>query len=468
MTFRLYPSPQEEAILLGWLELHRQIYNAALEERMDAWRKKRIHISYFNQQNALPALKKDLPELHVLGSHALQETLRRLDRAFQAFYRRCAKGQTPGFPRFKGKKRFDSFCFPDPAGWSITSRGYEEKDGSKGAKYKNKRSHTLRVGALSIQARGMCRFDAYVPNDLTIKRLAEGVWEACVTLRVDKKDCKRERAGNLIRGFDQGLEDRMVFDDGEEIANPRWLREELDNLALLQQSRARCQKRSCRHKKLNRQIARLHRAIANKRKDWLHKLSTELVASCEIICTEELTVRNMSRAPTPKPELDEQGKETGRYLPNGAAAKAGLNRELLSAGLGMLLRIGESKAAEAGTLWHVAKTRQIKPTQRCACCGTIIKKHLDERMHICLSCGFITTRDRNAALVCLVDGLCPGYWAAIDKKKPASMGSYGVLIKNRILYAAQTVATDSGTAHGTGVVTEIVKSDLCDSLETPA
>ncbi len=192
-----------------------------------------------------------------------------------------------------------------------------------------------------------------------------------------------------------------------------------------------------------------------------------MVASCEILCTEERTVKDLVRTPTPKREVDGNGKETEKYLANGAAAKAGLNQEGLAAGLGTLLRMGEYKAAEAGTLFYVAKTRQVKPTQRCACCRKIAKKVMEERTHHCTACGLITTRDRNAALVCLVDGLCSGYWAAIDKKEPASMGSYGVLVKNRILYAAQEAA-QVVSAHGTGVVTGLLESDLCEALETTA
>ena len=92
------------------------MYNAALEERIDAWRKARKSISCYDQQNVLPQIKAARPEFVELGSHALQQTLRRLDLAFAAFFRRVKAGQTSGFPRFKSAKRFAGFAYLDPAG----------------------------------------------------------------------------------------------------------------------------------------------------------------------------------------------------------------------------------------------------------------------------------------------------------------------------------------------------------------
>ncbi len=92
------------------------MYNAALEERIDAWRKAGKSISYYEQQNALPEIKAARPEFIALGSHALQQTLRKLDLAFQSFFRRVKPGQTPGLTRFKSAKRFSGFAYLDPAG----------------------------------------------------------------------------------------------------------------------------------------------------------------------------------------------------------------------------------------------------------------------------------------------------------------------------------------------------------------
>lgn len=443
ITLRCYASLKEDAVLSENLEWHRLLGNAAMQERNDAWAKFGKSISYNEQQNILPQLKKDIPELAALGSHALQETLRRVDRSYAAFFRRCAAGQTPGFPRFKSFKRFNSFCYPDPAGWNYVPIK---------AQTKNERSGILRIGNLSIRARGMSRFEAFTANDLTMKRVRAAVksqdgkrdkpavWEASITLRVSDIDCRRARVAHEIRGFDQGLTDRLVFDNGEKVENTRLLRGKLDELAALQQAREKCAKGSRRFKALNGKIAKLHKKVANQRKDELHKLSADLVARCEILATEELAIANMTKAPKAKPERDAAGRPTGAFLPNGAAAKAGLHRELLSSGMGFLLRLLKYKAEEAGTYWHVANTKKLKPTQRCACCGTVVKKGLDERLHLCTHCGFCTTRDRNAALVCLIDALSPTFYAATGAKKNTPFfcaEGYGVLIRNRLLYAAQ-------------------------------
>ncbi len=147
VTLKLDPNAAQSARIEAWTRLHCELTNAALEERIDAWRKAGKSISYFDQQNALPEIKADRPEFIALGSHALQQTLRRLDLAFTAFFRRVKAGQTPGFPRFKAAKRFAGFADPDPAGWKLMQHG------GSGA--------TLRIGsgkeAMSLRARGRHR-----------------------------------------------------------------------------------------------------------------------------------------------------------------------------------------------------------------------------------------------------------------------------------------------------------------------
>ncbi len=459
ISFRLYPTPEQEQFLSECRELHRELYNAALQERIECYKKTGQSIGYVSQANMLPAIKVDRPELVPLGSHALQATLKRLDRAFQAFFGRVEKGQTPGHPRFKSKRRFDSFTYPDPAGWSLTD--FPAKNGGK-----NARTHLIRVGTHNIRARGMCRFERFEPNDLTIKRVGNG-WMASVTVRVSPAEARRDRVGSEIRAFDQGVTDRLVFDDGETFENPRWLREKLGEIERLQQCRARCKRGSRGYRKLSAEIARTHRKIANCRKDWMHKTTTALVERAEVLATEKLKTKNMTRAPKAKPDPD----RPGAFLPNGAAAKAGLNREILSAGFAQFLQMCAYKAEEAGTRFHVADTQRIKPTQRCACCGHTESKTLEERVHLCGHCGFMADRDRNAALVCLIDALSPGFWLALEdgrrkKAKPGqvariSLGPYAAFIRNRVLAAAMSPLTGEGEpALGTSVETATCSHSL--------
>ena len=383
ITLKLYPNSAQAQRLETWTRLHCELTNAALEERIEAWRKVKKSISYFDQQNALPEIKAARPEFVELGSHALQQTLRRLDLAFQSFFRRVKAGQTPGFPRFKAAKRFSGFAYPDPAGWKLMEHG------GSGA--------TLRLGsgkdAMSLRARGRHRFGPNArPNDITLTR-RNGQWYVSVTLRVPDDVCARQRTDSMRRGVDFGITDWATFDDGQSIDNPRWLREELPKLAALQRERSRKRKGSLRFKRLGRRIARLHDRIGNLRRDFVHKETTRMVQSCAVLATEQLAPKNMSRSA--KGTVDAPGRRVRQ--------KAGLNREILSAAFGMAQQMLTYKAEEAGTRLHLSDTRQLKPSQRCSACWELVPKTLAERMHVCPHCGHVMPRDRNSALVVLID-----------------------------------------------------------------
>ena len=396
VTFRLYPNATQAERLTGWIRLHCELYNAALEERIDAWRKTGKSISYYEQQNVLPTIKADRAEFIELGSHALQQTLRRLDLAFQAFFRRVKAGQTPGYPRFKASRRFPGFCYPDPAGWKLMQCG------TRGA--------TIRIGsgkdAMSMRARGRHRFgDGAKPNDLTIIR-RNGEWFASVTLRVSAHACARVRKGDGHRGVDFGINAWATFDNGETIANPRFVRNEMPRMAHLQRQQARKTRGSIRYKRLGRQVAKLHERIGNLRREFLHQTTSRMVASCAVLATEELRTQNMSRSA--RGTQDKPGRMVRQ--------KAGLNREILSAGLGMAHNMLAYKAVEAGTRLHVSNTRQLKPSQRCAACWEIVPKTLAQRVHECPHCGHTAPRDQNAASVVLIDAHTPGTGVAARPK----------------------------------------------------
>lgn len=383
VTFKLYPNAAQSARLEVWTRLHCELYNAALEERIDAWRKAGKSISYYDQQNTLPEIKAARPEFVELGSHALQQTLRRLDLAFQAFFRRVKAGQTPGFPRFKSAKRFSGFAYPDPAGWKLMEHG--------------RRGATLRLGsgvsAMSIRARGQHRFGADAkPNDITLAR-RNGQWFVSVTLRVPEEACARQRTGDARRGVDFGVSAWATFDDGQTIANPRWMREELPRLAALQRQRARKKKGSLRYKRLGQRVARLHNRIANLRLDFVHKETTRMVQQCAVLATEQLAPKNMSRS----------ARGTAQAPGRRVRQKAGLNREILSAAFGMAHQMLAYKAEEAGTRLHLSNTRQLKPSQRCAACWELAPKTLSDRIHACPHCGHVMPRDQNSAAVVLID-----------------------------------------------------------------
>lgn len=392
VTFQLYPNAAQSERLTVWTRLHCELYNAALEERIDAYRKFGKSISYFDQQNALPEIKASRPEFVELGAHALQQTLRKLDLAYQSFFRRVKAGQTPGFPRFKASARFSGFSYPDPAGWKLMQKG--------------KRGATIRLGsgagAMMLRARGQHRFGESMSNDLTITR-KHGHWYASVTLKVTEENCARTRTENQHRGVDFGVADWATFDDGTTINNPRWMREQLPKLAAFQRAQARKRRGSLRHKRLATQVATLHERIGNLRREFLHQKTSALVRTCAVLATEELKIKNMSRSA--KGTIDKPGRMVKQ--------KAGLNREILSAGLGMAHKMLAYKAVEAGTSLHLSNTRQLKPSQRCARCWAVKSKTLAERMHVC-PCGHTMQRDQNSALVVLIDAHTP--WMGVTAR----------------------------------------------------
>ena len=397
VTYKLYPNAAQAARLETWVRLHCELYNAALQERIEAYRKAGKTISYYDQQNALPEIKVARPEFVELGSHALQQTLRRLDLAFQSFFRRVKAGQKPGFPRFKASHRFSGFCYPDPAGWKLLGHG------GRGA--------TLRIGsgkeALMLRARGQHRFGGEAkPNDLTILR-KNGEWYASVTLRVPEAACARLRTDDQHRGADFGVTDWATYDNGQRLANPRWTWQELPKLAELQRERARKRKGSVRYKRLSQQVTRQHERIANLRREFIHQKTSELVRTCALIATEELAPKNMSRSA--KGTVETPGRRVRQ--------KADLNREILSAGFGIVHQMLSYKAVEAGTRMHLANTRQLKPSQRCSGCWEIVPKTLAQRVHVCPHCGLTMHRaTKTVRLVVLIDAHTPGTGVAARPK----------------------------------------------------
>lgn len=154
------------------------------------------------------------------------------------------------------------------------------------------------------------------------------------------------------------------------------------------------------------QAARLHDRIANLRREFLHQETAKLVRACSLIATEQLQPKNMSR--TAKGSIERPGRRVRQ--------KAGLNREILSAGFGMAHQMLAYKAEEAGTRFHLSETRQIKPSQRCAACWEVVPKTLAQRVHACPHCGHTAPRDKNSALVVLIDALTPGTGVAARPK----------------------------------------------------
>jgi putative transposase len=226
-----------------------------------------------------------------------------------------------------------------------------------------------------------------------------GKWYASIVLA-----CAPTRpCGEATLAFDWGIETfatiATVAGPSQPRANPRWLGR--SEATLQAASRARDRKRKFAHgwRLANKRVAQIHAKIARQRLDFHHQESATLIAASGAVFTERLVVANMTKRP--KPKLD---ATTGRYQPNGAAAKAGLNKAILDGAPAQFLSIVRYKAAEAGIVYAEAPTQHLKPSQRCHQCWQVQKKRLDERWHAC-PCGASCHRDLNAALVLLAWGI---------------------------------------------------------------
>ena len=368
VTYRLYPNLKQTERLLEILALHQRVYNAALEDRIQKYREENKSLSFADQCRMLTQWRHAYQELADLNAQSLQVTLKRLDLAFQAFFRRVKNNEKPGFPRFKPLNRF--------SGWGYKSHG----DGWRlfpGDKAKHGQLRLSGVGMLAMRGKARTLGE---PKTLEILHKS-GKWYASVTIA-----CHPQRtSGTKAIGLDWGVEKFLTMHDNQEqttkINNPRYVKSALKKLKLLQQSVSRkTNKQSHHRKKAIRSLAKLHSQIANKRKDFHHQIAARLVKENGLIATEELAIQSMTAS--------------------GGSRKKGLNREILSTAPAQFHQILKSKAEEAGVIWVEIPTQRVKPSQTCYRCKVQRKKALSERWHSC-ACGAECDRDENAARVIL-------------------------------------------------------------------
>jgi putative transposase len=348
-VYRLYPTA-EQVVQLTWiLDRCHELYNAALEERREAYRMAGKSVGYCEQAGELPGLKEDSPEFRQVGSQVLQDVLRRVDRAFQAFFRRAKDGQKPGYPRFKGRDRYDSFTYSQ-AGWKL--------DGGQLV--------LAGIGALKVR---WSRPIQGTIKTVTIHRSADQ-WHGCFSCVLElPQPCVPDRPATAI---DMRLEYFATLADGSHIDNPRYLREAEEVVAKRQrklQTKKRCSKNRRRAKVL---VARAHRRSRNKRRDFHHQEARKIVTRHGAIAIEGLRIKNMVRNPC-------------------------LAKSISDAGWNQFLTILTRKAEEAGVV--VMVVNPAGTSQVCSGCGRTVPKTLSDRWHTCPyeDCGLSLQRDHNAA-----------------------------------------------------------------------
>ena len=337
-----------------WLDICRKLYNYFLQQRKELYEETSSVISCYNQMKQLPKMKEEDKSLCKIYAQVLQETLKRLDLSFKEFFRRVKNGERKkGYPRFKSRNRYNSFTYPQ-----------------YGFKIMNNKLHLSKIGKLKI------RIDRTIPKNFTIKTcsikrdLDHWYVTFVVVLPQEKPQPFQMNEIKNSVGIDVGLEKLLATSDGEFVNNPRWFQTSHKKLSREQRNLARKKKGSKNREKQKLKVARLHRKIRNQRKDFLHKVSTELVEKNDLIVFEDLKIRNMVK-------------------------NKHLSKSISDAGWRQLITYTHYKAESAGKRVVVVDPKNT--SQTCTQCKKLVKKSLAVRTHSCPHCGLVLDRDVNAA-----------------------------------------------------------------------
>jgi putative transposase len=379
--FRLRPTARQHVALGQCVASHRELYNAALQERRDAWRRGGIGVSYGDQSAQLKEIRRFRPDVALWSFSSQQATLRRLNRTFAAFFRRMKVGQTPGYPRFKSAHRFNSVTWP------------EDGDGCRWLP-DARRVYLQGIGEVKVTVHR--RIQGRVK---TIQVRREGRrW--MIVLSCDSVPTRPLVPTRAAVGVDVGVASFATTSDGQHLPNPRWGRVAAARLATAQQILARKQRGSNNRRRARATLAARHHKLANQRRNFHYQMARALVARYGLLVVEDLKIRNMVRRPVPRPDPD----LPGRFLPNQAAAKAGLHQSIHDAGWGQFVSILRAKAEEAGRVVVGVDPRHT--SDRCEACGhTAAENRVSQAVFSCRACGHILDADEHAARNILRAGL---------------------------------------------------------------
>ena len=349
--YKLKPTPEQERMLDRTVMLCRHVYNAAIGERREAWRMRGVSVNYYQQKAELPDIKEAMPEYAEVHSQVLQDVVLRVDRAFQAFFRRIREGQTPGYPRFHRRNRYNSFTYPQ----------YDN-----GAQLDNGFLVLSKIGRVALR---WSRPMEGTPKTVTISREADG-WYVCISCAdVPTRPLPLPFTGQET-GIDLGIEAFATLTDGTRIFHPGWYRTAERALKTAQRRVSRRTKGSNRRRKAVNLLAKAHQKVRRQRQDFHHKTALALVRTNDTIYHEALQPANMVK--------------------NHHLAKS-----IQDAGWGAFLTILTYKAACAGR--RIVAVHPAYTSQRCSGCGALVHKGLSVRWHSCPDCGVALHRDHNAA-----------------------------------------------------------------------
>lgn len=379
--YRLYPTNQQQRTLDEILEIARQFYNYALQYRRERWQESRRAVSYNEQAGMWRDWRNETPDdnpLRLLNMTAGQQLLRRLDKAYREFL----KGKR-GLPRFKGKNRFHSLEF-------------RHGDGCKLKQGERTLFSVQNVGDVKV------KFHRPLPENATINHviLKRSCRKWYVYLQVEfDAPAPAFHAGEAV-GIDVGLSALLTLSNGVKVENPRWLRQTLARLKVAQRRLSRRKRGSHRRRKAAFQVAKLHEHIANTRRDFWHKTTSQLANTYSVIAIEDLNLSFMTH-------------------------NEHLSLSAHDAALGLFRQLLVSKAENAGST--VVAVNPKFTSQICSCCGALVPKELSVRVHDCPHCDVSLDRDENAARnilkLALQSAGTPPSGATVDQRVMSSLRS---------------------------------------------
>lgn len=362
--YRIYPTKAQETLLNQQLEVCRWLYNKILGTRKDAWEQRKETLGLYDTQNMIPGWKQTEPKFKLVHSQVLQNVNVRVDLAFRAFFRRVKSGEKEvGYPRFKGKGRYDSMCYPQYG---------------NGARLDGNLLSLSKIGQIKVELhRELCG----TPKTVCIRRSNTGKWFVTISCECEAKPLPDEPK---VIGVDVGTATFATLSNGDKVKNPRFFKHDANELAKAQRRLEQEAKGTPARDKRKKVVSRIHERIANKRTDFAHKLSRQLVNAYGVIVFEDLNITGM---------MENHTVVFGNKL----------NKSIADVAWNQFAQFTAYKAEDAGRLFLQVDPRNT--SKKCSRCGLLVDKDLSVRVHDCPHCGLVLDRDYNAAINILALGL---------------------------------------------------------------